>query len=591
MQEQEIIVNDIDKDEVKKLIDNSTNDNYLSSHDDLITDIFLKTSKKNSANPEIFYDELSTSDEEDRQLDDNKIFNNKDALKSATTKYFVQTGFARSFIDVIRKSFTEIAPINRDTAKYFVTLKGTDNKEKVKECLKYINAVERRRLGIELSKDKKGAEKTNIVNEYFKESRQILDSLIDTFNKEKTIYNLDDEEELYDYFVHTAKSYIIGEFFDYDPEYVSNLKKTDPKVFYNTRQLANIYEYMQSNLSDDMSFVAGVYNTGNDLQMKSRKLINTFDTTSNLLDYSTSTSRDLYTMLEAVAKSNFTGAKTSYFNLDMKAYGIHGFDNSLKYKPLFKNKDVDELVNIITSIDRTEEYNIKTYDNDAYAVTSASMLIDSYINTFQGVDLIKDMFKSSGINSYNDKTNYFLGTIYINDKSLKDIVNDYKKENEELDTRAVASVFLAKAINDPNKAISLVTTKLGDNNVLKQNVVTLEKNYDMLSERCKNHTRWEKFLHVFGVKYNEEKLVKQHNEFKNKFNVEKVQESIMEDFRNSNEKIMEKFNVELTLNNPNELAALSKAKNIEVAELNNENKIDDLEEDILKVSEKVAVKD
>ncbi len=590
MQEQEIIVdNKFDNDDIKKLIENSNDENYLTENNDTINNLVTEASKANEKDPEIIID----NGESKANLDRCNMFHNVDALKNACTRYFSQTGYARQIGNLLRGNFSEIAPINRDLAKYFVTLKGTDNNEKVKKCLQYINAMERRNTGIQLSNNKTGQEKENIINEYFEESRQILDELIDTFNKEKNTYNLDDENELYDYFVHTAKSFLIGEFFDYDHDYIENLKKTDPKIFYNTRQLANIYEYMQSNLADDMAYLTGIRSKNVDLQLKASTLIPTLDTTTNLLEQSTSTKRNLYTILDAIMKSNFTNEKKVYLNLDMKSYGLIGLDNNLDYEPLFKDKSIEELAKVITNIDPGREYDIYDFDNETHALTSASMMLDDYIQTIEKVDLIEDMLKESGMDSSKDKTNYFLGTIYVNDKSLKDIVSEYS-EGEELNisnTKAIASAILAKAINDPNKVLSLVTVKLNEDNVIEPNVITLEKNYDRLKERCKDHNLWDKFLHLFGYKYPEEKLLKNHNEFKKTFNIAKTQEIIMKNFEENNEDITSKFNVKLTLNNVNELANLTKAKNIEVAELNNQPKIEDLDEELDKVSEKVAVKD
>lgn len=593
MQEQEIIIdNGFDKDNIIKLIENSNDENYLAQNKNLINNLVIEVSKANSKNPEIIFEELNGTNETTR-LDRYNLFNDVDALKNACTRYFVQTGFARQILNLIRDCFTEIAPINRDLAKYFVTLEGTDNNEKVIKCLQYINAMERRNTGIKLSDKETGVAKDNIVNEYFKESRQILDGLIDSFNKEKSVYNLNDEDELYDYFAHTAKSFIIGEFFDYDPAYVDNLKKTDPKKFYNTRQLANVYEYMQSNLADDMAYLTKMRSKNIDLQMKEMSKITTLDNTTNLLEQSTSTKRNLYTILDAVVKSNFTNEKTAYLNLDMKSYGLIGYDNDLEYEKLFEDKSIDDLKEIITNIDPGREYDIYDFDNETHALTSASMMLDDYMQPLEKIDIISDMFKESGINSAKDITNYFLGTIYVNDKSLKDLVDEYSK-GEELDvknTKAVASAFLAKAINDPSKILSLVTVKLNDNNVIEPNVITLEKNYDRLKERCKDHGAWDKFLHFFGYKYPEEKLLNEHNEFKKTFNVVKNQENILKDFEDNNDEMISKFNIKLTLNNVNELANLTKAKNIEVAELNNQPKIEDLDEELDKVSEKVAVKD
>ena len=587
MQEQEVINNQINIEDVKKLIENIYDANYVKEHTSLINNIVIEASKENSKNPNIVFD-----DTDDGMLDDIQMFKNPEALKEAATRYFIQIGYARQIRDIIEDAFEQIAPINRDLAKYFITLQGTDNKEKLVNALKYIHAVQKRGEGIKLSDNKPEAEAKKIQDEYFSESREILDSLIDSFTKEKCTYNLEDASDLYDYFAHAAKSFIIGEFFDYDKAYVKKLKETDPKLFYNTRELATIYETMQSDQADDMAEAAGIYSKYGDLQMKGRKVICTIENVTNLLDPTTSVKRNKYTLLEAFAKASFTNAKESYLNLDMSCYGVHGKGNNLKYKKLFQDKSVDDLANILLNMDPSEEYDLENLDNNTYAMTAAHNVLNDYRGILEQTDLIKDIYSASGITAKKDSVNFIYNSIYVNDKSLMDLVEEHGGKNLDIDhTTALAAVIFAKAINDPLKVISLVSLKLNDNNVVTPSVITLEKNYDRLNERCAEHTGFEKFLHFFGVKYQEEKLLEQHQSFKAQFSFTKNRETILSTYEAKTEELFTKFNVELTLNNKTELESLNKAKNIEVLELNEDKKIEELDENLDKVSEKVAVKD
>lgn len=509
-----------------------------------------------------------------RDIDASPMFKDKEAVRHSSTILSREHDFAMSFVKYAlhANNVSLTTSTSRDAIRYFLSLKRDTAAERTNKTFRYIKACQLR-----------DADPSKCD---YSLMREITNELINDMLNARVNTNLSTSEGILHMNARMNQAFLIRQTFDADKDYFNKFREEEPYKYYQLMEKCAYYERYSEDTKFETTSLAGFTNANNKIDPQG---LVSYSRGTNSMFYNPNIniSRNLNAINIAFFENSYTNKSVVNLNLDMSVYGALGKDNDLVYDHL-NELSLDDFVNEASRIegigeDGNTEDVIDVYGTVGLSIKSVNTMLSFYKNSFETQrELVNDFLEDK---NYND---YFLSSICLNGRSLKDLASEYKEShNIELKEFDLASAIFAHGINDPSKVVTF-TNLVFKNNVISAKTCVVNKNYDYLTKRTKdNHTVVQKIGHAFGMKYNSEKMEKNQQDNLKQFNNETLNR-ISKNFENKYINNFEHFNSKFVIANAKE--KLNELNSVEI--LNRRNLEVDLKENkIIDVNNKENIKD